>query len=197
MVKAHLDLEHAAAVRTLLAASLADFGACPTGVQQWVYEAQDCFDGRAGLARAEGNMAEASCTWICGGNPEISLYALEDFFPADPEKYIHCTSSRGQKLRAPYFGGLRWRKLARALAGADSTTPPPYDQLELPSYDEMCEDLSSFGLSASTGRHGSFGAYIVDMLYTIYAAEVGIVRETISYKACSNWCSGLWEKPEG
>eukprot|EP00971_Amphidinium_carterae_P111965 2217478-Amphidinium_carterae.1 len=42
-----------------------------------------------------------------------------------------------------------------------------------------------------------FGAYIVDMLYAIYAAEVGIVRETISYKACSNWCSGLWEKPEG
>eukprot|EP00971_Amphidinium_carterae_P185848 3689690-Amphidinium_carterae.1 len=35
------------------------------------------------------------------------------------------------------------------------------------------------------------------MLHSIYAAEVGIVRETVSYKAVSNWCSGLWEKPEG
>eukprot|EP00971_Amphidinium_carterae_P073590 1455256-Amphidinium_carterae.1 len=86
MVRAHLDLEHAAAVRTLLAENLAAFNCCvPTGVQQWNYEAQDCFDGRAGMARTEGNMAEASCSWICAGNPEVALYALEDFFPADPE----------------------------------------------------------------------------------------------------------------
>eukprot|EP00971_Amphidinium_carterae_P303973 6040505-Amphidinium_carterae.1 len=64
----------------------------------------------------------------------------------------------------------------------------------------MCEDLSAFGLSASTARHGTmqhFGAYVIDMLHSIYAAEVGIVRETIQYKAVSNWCSALWEKPAG
>eukprot|EP00971_Amphidinium_carterae_P035722 703118-Amphidinium_carterae.1 len=72
--------------------------------------------------------------------------------------------SKEQKLLVPYYGGLRWRKLARALAGADrlSTRPPEYAQLELASYDEMCEDLAAFGLSASTARHGTmqhFGAY--------------------------------------
>eukprot|EP00971_Amphidinium_carterae_P323290 6424960-Amphidinium_carterae.1 len=63
-------------------------------------------------------MAEASCTWICAGNPEVPLFALEDFFPADPEKYLHLvyTTTQGRKLRAPCYGGLRWRKLARALA---------------------------------------------------------------------------------
>eukprot|EP00971_Amphidinium_carterae_P298502 5930919-Amphidinium_carterae.1 len=146
-------------------------------------------------------MAEVSCTWVCGGNPEIPLHALADFLPAADEKYVQCAcATTGQKLRVPYYGGLRWRKLARALAGADSVTPPKPEALLLVSYDEMCEDLSSFGLSASTGWHGvcqHFGAYAIDMLYTIYAAEVGIVRDSICYKACSNWCSGLWEKPEG
>eukprot|EP00971_Amphidinium_carterae_P319783 6356200-Amphidinium_carterae.1 len=75
------------------------------------------------------------------------------------------------------------------MAGADSVCPPPFDHLDLPSYSEMCEDLAAFGMSASSGRHGGlqhFGAYILDMLYTVYAAERGIVRESIQYKACSN-----------
>eukprot|EP00971_Amphidinium_carterae_P215049 4268035-Amphidinium_carterae.1 len=177
MGRENLTLEHAAAVRQLLADSLAAIAESTTGAQQWSYEAQDCFDGREGHAKTEGNMAEASCTWICQGDPKIPLYALQDFFPADPAKYIHLSLSKEQKLLVPYYGGLRWRKLARALAGADSTRPPTYEQLELVSYDEMCEDLAAFGLSASTARHGTmqhFGAYIIDMLHSIYAAEVGI-----------------------
>eukprot|EP00971_Amphidinium_carterae_P317712 6315848-Amphidinium_carterae.1 len=63
MAKAYLDLEHAQEVRRLLAQNAAAFAACPTGVQQWSFEAQDCFDGRGGLAKNEGNMAEVSCTW--------------------------------------------------------------------------------------------------------------------------------------
>eukprot|EP00971_Amphidinium_carterae_P242100 4806949-Amphidinium_carterae.1 len=71
MGRENLTLEHAAAVRQLLAENLDAFAACPTGVQQWSYEAPDCFDGRAGQAKSEGNMAEPSCTWICQGDPKI------------------------------------------------------------------------------------------------------------------------------
>eukprot|EP00971_Amphidinium_carterae_P017465 344399-Amphidinium_carterae.1 len=164
MARAHVDLEHAREVRRLLSENLAAFAECPTGVQQWAFEAQDCFDGRSNMAKQEGNLAEVSCTWVCGGNPEIPLQALAEFLPADEEKYVTVASTTGQKLRVPYYAGIRWRKMARAIAGADSTSPPRPSELMLVSYDEMCEDLASFGLSASTARHGTcqhFGAYAV------------------------------------
>eukprot|EP00971_Amphidinium_carterae_P035928 706458-Amphidinium_carterae.1 len=116
MGRENLTLEHAAAVRQLLADNLDAFAACPTGVQQWSYEAPDCFEGRAGQAKSEGHMAEVSCTWISQGDPKIPLYALQDFFSPDREKYLHLQFSKEQKLLVPYYGGLRWRKLARALA---------------------------------------------------------------------------------
>eukprot|EP00971_Amphidinium_carterae_P170800 3384896-Amphidinium_carterae.1 len=37
-----------------------------TGLLRWTGWA-------AGVARNEGNMAEASCTWISAGNPEVPL----------------------------------------------------------------------------------------------------------------------------
>eukprot|EP00971_Amphidinium_carterae_P032245 635276-Amphidinium_carterae.1 len=98
MGRENLTLEHAAAVRQLLAENLDAFAACPTGVQQWSYEAQDCFDGRAGQAKSEGTMADIGCTWICQGDPKIPLYALQDFFPQDRAKYIHLQMSKEQKL---------------------------------------------------------------------------------------------------
>eukprot|EP00971_Amphidinium_carterae_P169547 3358787-Amphidinium_carterae.1 len=85
VAKAKIDLAHAQAVRQILAANLAAFVACPTGVEQWVYEPQDCFDGQETTAKTEGNMAEAAVTWVCGGELELALTALQDFFPADPK----------------------------------------------------------------------------------------------------------------
>eukprot|EP00971_Amphidinium_carterae_P314271 6246940-Amphidinium_carterae.1 len=61
-------------------------------------------------------MAEPSCTWISQANPKIPLYALQDFFPSDREKYLHLQYTKEQKLLVPYYAGIRWRKLARALA---------------------------------------------------------------------------------
>eukprot|EP00971_Amphidinium_carterae_P115477 2287026-Amphidinium_carterae.1 len=58
MDRENLTLEHADAVRQLLVHNLEAFAACPTGVQQWSFEAQDCFEGRASQARTEGNMGE-------------------------------------------------------------------------------------------------------------------------------------------
>eukprot|EP00971_Amphidinium_carterae_P180429 3578500-Amphidinium_carterae.1 len=75
MGRENLTLEHAAGVRQLLAENLDAFAACQTGVQQWAFETPDCFDGRAGQAKSEGNMAEPSCTWITQADPKIPLYA--------------------------------------------------------------------------------------------------------------------------
>eukprot|EP00971_Amphidinium_carterae_P009353 184558-Amphidinium_carterae.1 len=41
----------------------------------------------------------------------------------------------------------------------------------------MCEDLAYFGCTPMSARQGDvqhFGAYIVDMLYTIYSAQRGV-----------------------
>eukprot|EP00971_Amphidinium_carterae_P342598 6481958-Amphidinium_carterae.1 len=63
----------------------------------------------------------------------------------------------------------------------------------------MAEDLATFGLSGTSARHGDvqhFGGFILDMLYTIYAAQRGMVRTTVLYEECPNWCSCLWVRPE-
>eukprot|EP00971_Amphidinium_carterae_P025418 501697-Amphidinium_carterae.1 len=61
--------------------------------------------------------------------------------------------------------------------------------MDLPSFDEMAEDLATFGLSSASARHGDvqhFGGFILDMLYTIYASQRGMVRTTVLYEECPN-----------
>eukprot|EP00971_Amphidinium_carterae_P315830 6278105-Amphidinium_carterae.1 len=63
----------------------------------------------------------------------------------------------------------------------------------------MAEDLATFGLSGKSARHGDvqhFGGFILDMLFTIYASQRGMVRPTVLYAECPSWCSCLWARPE-
>eukprot|EP00971_Amphidinium_carterae_P096978 1919757-Amphidinium_carterae.1 len=58
--------------------------------------------------------------WLCGGNLEVPLAALADFFPVDPNAYIQVTNDLdGEVKEVPFYAGLRWRKFARAVAGSD------------------------------------------------------------------------------
>eukprot|EP00971_Amphidinium_carterae_P073305 1449408-Amphidinium_carterae.1 len=65
-----LTTGYALEVRKILEASLRDFEAIPDGEPQWIFEAQDCFQGREKKARTEGHLADGSCMWPCGGNLE-------------------------------------------------------------------------------------------------------------------------------
>eukprot|EP00971_Amphidinium_carterae_P254505 5052769-Amphidinium_carterae.1 len=87
---------------------------------QWNFSSQDCFHGRKQVARAEGHLADVSCLWLCEDNLEIALTVLADFFPQGPRAFIPVANNEGQRREVPYYGALRWRKLARAVAGADS-----------------------------------------------------------------------------
>eukprot|EP00971_Amphidinium_carterae_P176231 3493277-Amphidinium_carterae.1 len=64
-------------------------------------------------------MAHESVLWIPGG-PAI----LKDFFPAAKHKWLQLTDPRpgykGQKSSFPQIAALRYKKLARAVCGAES-----------------------------------------------------------------------------
>eukprot|EP00971_Amphidinium_carterae_P305521 6071269-Amphidinium_carterae.1 len=65
-----LSTAYALEVRKILLSGLNDFEAIPGGEPQWLFEAQDCFQGRERTARAEGHLADGSAMWLCGGNLE-------------------------------------------------------------------------------------------------------------------------------
>eukprot|EP00971_Amphidinium_carterae_P088746 1756125-Amphidinium_carterae.1 len=93
--------------------------------------------------------------WPCGGNLEVPLTVLADFFPLDPKAFIQVKNDLdGEVQEVPFYAGLRWRKLARAVAGSDGVHPPPFGELELPTYDEMCQDLAYFGCTPTSARQG-------------------------------------------
>eukprot|EP00971_Amphidinium_carterae_P004318 86190-Amphidinium_carterae.1 len=200
MAQQQLSTEYALEVLKILLAGLNEFEAIPDGEPQWLFEAQDCFQGRERTARAEGHLADGSAMWPCGGNLEVPLTALVDFFPVDRKAYIQVANDEdGQVKEVPFYAGLRWRKLARGVASSDGVHPPEFGELELPTFDEMCQDLAFFGCTATSARQGDvqhFGAYILDMLYTIYAAQRGALRTTSLFGQCPNWCACLWDRPE-
>eukprot|EP00971_Amphidinium_carterae_P043536 856623-Amphidinium_carterae.1 len=140
--------------------------------------------------------------WLCGGNLEVPLTALADFFPVDEKAFIQVANEEDGAVKdVPFYAGLRWarRKLARAVAGSDGVEPPAFGELELPTYDEMCEDLAYFGCPPTSARPGDvqhFGAYILDMLYTIYSAQRGTLRTTSLFGQCPNCRARLWDRPE-
>eukprot|EP00971_Amphidinium_carterae_P265352 5263951-Amphidinium_carterae.1 len=70
MSEQSLTSAYALEVRKILLAGLNDFEALPDGEPQWNFEAQDCFQGRERIARAEGHLADGSAMWPCGGNLE-------------------------------------------------------------------------------------------------------------------------------
>eukprot|EP00971_Amphidinium_carterae_P190762 3785550-Amphidinium_carterae.1 len=94
---AALSLEYAAEDRQILADGLRDFEEAPGGPPQWNFSAQDCFQGREQVARAEGHLADVSCLWLCEDNLEIALTILADFLPQDPRAFIPVANAAGQR----------------------------------------------------------------------------------------------------
>eukprot|EP00971_Amphidinium_carterae_P221452 4396238-Amphidinium_carterae.1 len=123
MDRAGISREYAAEVKQILAEGLRDFEEVPGGPPQWNFTHQDCYHGREQVARAEGNLADVSCLWVCEDDLEIVLTILEDFFPQGPRASVPVANDEGQRRQVPYFGALRWRKFARAVAGAESVHP--------------------------------------------------------------------------
>eukprot|EP00971_Amphidinium_carterae_P268650 5329594-Amphidinium_carterae.1 len=70
VAETRLSTAYAHEVRMVLEANLKEFEAIPNGEPQWIFEAQDCFQGREKKARTEGHLADGSCMWLCGGNLE-------------------------------------------------------------------------------------------------------------------------------
>eukprot|EP00971_Amphidinium_carterae_P154971 3073115-Amphidinium_carterae.2 len=61
LAETRLSTEYAHEIRKILETNLKEFEALPKGEPQWIFEAQDCFQGRERLARTEGHLADGSC----------------------------------------------------------------------------------------------------------------------------------------
>ncbi|CAK9056989.1 unnamed protein product, partial [Durusdinium trenchii] len=123
-----------------------------------------------------------------------------DFWPGEDHKWATCHNQTGETRLIPYTAGLRVRKLARAICAEMGVDAPPKDQLEVPGLDTMAEDLAAFGCQVGETRRGTYqylGAYIFDLLFTIFSVQLGDHPAGISYVPAPNECAWQWEIPAG